>query len=211
MKKSTWIIGGIAALLIAAAAWGPIVSNVEQAKYNVVSTQGAFEIRDYAPMVMAEVQVTGDRKQTISAGFRQLADYIFGNNQGAANVAMTAPVMQQGQDIAMTAPVMQQAGQVEGQWAVRFMMPSSYTLDTLPRPNTKAISFHEVPAKRFAALRFSGHPDTDDLAARVTELNGFVQAQNLTAIGTPIYAFFNPPWTLPFLRRNEVMVEIEKK
>lgn len=209
MKKRTWIIAGIAALVIIAAAWGPIVSRVEQAKYNVVSTHGAFEIRDYAPMVVAEVSVAGERKEAISNGFRQLADYIFGNNQDAASVAMTAPVMQQGQDIAMTAPVMQESTGQDA-WAIRFMMPSSYTLKTLPRPNNDAISFHEVPAKRFAALRFSGHPDTDDLAARVTALNGFLQAQSLTAIGTPTYAFFNPPWTLPFLRRNEVMVEIEK-
>lgn len=197
MKKRTWIIAGIAALVIIAAAWGPIVSRVEQAKYNVVSTHGAFEIRDYAPMVVAEVSVAGERKEAISNGFRQLADYIFGNNQGAASVAMTAPVMQES------------TGQ--NAWAIRFMMPSSYTLKTLPRPNNDAISFHEVPAKRFAVLRFSGHPDTDDLVARITELNGFLRAQSLTAIGTPTYAFFNPPWTLPFLRRNEVMVEVEKK
>ena len=206
-KKLVWRIVGIGAvLLLGAALWGPIVSNVEHPKYTLVERSGNIEIRDYAPMIVAETEVTGDRREAIGKGFRLIADYIFGNNTASKKVAMTAPVTQQGSEkIAMTAPVTQQG---DGKsWRVRFIMPSKYTMETLPKPNNAAVKLKEVPGKRFAAIRFSGMGGKESLERHTKELEEFLSARNLAPLSPPTYAFYNPPWTLPFLRRNEVMVE----
>lgn len=201
-----WIIPVV--LLSAFTLSGPIMSDVEQAKYTVVQTDDDFEIRDYAPSLAAEVEVSGDRKEAISEGFKTIADYIFGNNQSSDKVAMTAPVIQeQSQTIAMTAPVIQEG---DGKsWQVRFIMPSQYTLETLPKPNNSSVKIVELPAKRFAVIRFSGVPDNDDLKEKTEQLTDWLKQNNLKTVGKPVYAFYNPPWTLPFLRRNEVLIEIE--
>ena len=208
MKK--WIIALLTAVVILVATlWGPIVSNVEQAKYDVVETHGSIEIRDYAPMIAAEVSVPGDRDKAISDGFRMIADYIFGNNISSQKVAMTAPVIQQpSEKIAMTAPVTQQSD--EGDWVVRFVMPSEFTMQTLPKPNNPDVSLKEIAEKRFAVIRFSGLAKSKRLEKQTRELEAFIQSQNLQVVAKPTYAFFNPPWTLPFLRRNEVMIEIQR-
>ena len=209
MKKKLmwWMIAVVAVALLGAALWGPIVSNVEQPKYNVVESSGSIEIRDYTPMIVAEAQVSGDRREAIGKGFRIIADYIFGNNIAAQKVPMTAPVTQQGSEkIAMTAPVTQQGD--GNSWTVRFVMPDSYTMETLPKPNNPAVSLKEIGAKRFAVIRFSGMGGKDSLRRHTKKLNDFISAENLTPLSAPTYAFYNPPWTLPFLRRNEVMVEV---
>jgi hypothetical protein len=206
-KRMLWIIAGVA--VIGAAAWGPIVSNVEQARYDVVEVRDNIEIRDYAPMIVAEAEVSGQRKDAINDGFRTIADYIFGNNAPKQNVAMTAPVIQQpSEKIAMTAPVTQEGA--GNSWKVRFVMPASYSMDTLPKPNNEAVKLEQIPGKRFAVIRFSGMAGEDSLKKHTDELNAFIKDKNLNALSSATYAFFNPPWTLPFLRRNEVMVEISK-
>ena len=206
-RTAVWIILGV--LMAGAAAWGPLVSDVEQATYQVVETHGAIEIRNYAPMIVAQAEVAGDRKQAINRGFEIIADYIFGNNIANTKVAMTAPVVQQpSENIAMTAPVMQQA--TGDRWRVRFVMPSSYSLQTLPKPINDAVKLSEIPGKRFAVIRFSGVANDARLIDRTEALNAFLKERNLTPLSPPSYAFFNPPWTLPFLRRNEVMVEISQ-
>jgi len=203
-----WLIGGIA--VIAAAAWGPIVSNkVEQAKYDVVESQGDIQIRDYAPMIVAEAEVSGERKEAINKGFRIIADYIFGNNAPKQNVAMTAPVIQQpAEKIAMTAPVTQEG--TGSSWKVRFVMPASYTMATLPKPNNNAVKLEKIPGKRFAVIRFSGMAGEDSLKEHTDALNAFIRDKKLEPLSQATYAFFNPPWTLPFMRRNEIMVEVSK-
>ena len=154
-KYMWWLIAVVAVVLLGAALWGPIVSNVQQPKYQVVESSGNIEIRDYAPQIVAEAEVAGDRRDAIRKGFRIIADYIFGNNTSAQKVPMTAPVTQQGSEkIAMTAPVTQQGdGNI---WRVRFVMPSSYTIETLPKPNNPAVKLKEIGAKRYAVIRFSG-------------------------------------------------------
>jgi hypothetical protein len=202
-----WAIAGVVAL--GAALWGPIVSSVEQPKYQLVETQGEIEIRDYPPMIVAQADIAGEREQAINTGFRTIADYIFGDNTAAQKVAMTAPVTQQaGEKIAMTAPVTQQSG--SGIWHVRFIMPASYTLATLPRPNNPAVHLVEVGARRVAAIRFSGLAGADSLQRHTAELEAFLAARKLTALAEPTYAFYNPPWTLPPLRRNEVLIDIAR-
>jgi len=206
-KYMWWILGILGVILLGAALWGPIVSNVERPKYTLVERDGDIETRDYAPMIVAEAEVSGERREAIGKGFRIIADYIFGNNTAAQKVPMTAPVTQQGsKKIAMTAPVTQQAD--GNTWRVRFVMPSSYTMETIPKPNNPAVELKEIPEKRFAAIRFSGMAGKESLKRHTKELDEFIRAKELKPISPPIYAFYNPPWTLPFLRRNEVMIEI---
>lgn len=202
-----WLFGALALLLLGAALWGPIVSNVEHPRYKLVEQSGDIEIRDYAPMIVAETKVSGERRDAIGKGFRIIADYIFGDNTAARKVPMTAPVTQQASErIAMTAPVAQQG---EGNtWRVRFIMPPSYTMETLPRPNNTAVELKEIPAQRFAAIRFSGMAGEDSLELQTKKLEIFIRAKSLSPVSAPTYAFYNPPWTLPFMRRNEVMIEI---
>ena len=201
-----WIAVGVA--LVGIAAWGPIASNVEQAKYEVLEAKDGFELCLYAPHIVSETTVEGERKQAINEGFKKIAGYIFGDNAGAAKVAMTAPVTQEavGQKIAMTAPVTQQdAG---GKWKVQFVMPAEYTLATLPKPNDNDVKLRQVQAKKFAAVTFSGIANEESLARRTAELDAFIKDKKLRAVGTPVHAYYNPPWTLPPLRRNEVLVEV---
>lgn len=186
------------------------MGHYEQPKYQTVSSQDTIEIRDYSPIIVAQVTTQGERKEAIRAGFKLLADYIFGNNLAKGSIEMTAPVTQQkSQEIAMTAPVTQQAKGSE--WLVHFTMPSQYTIDTLPKPNNKVVMLKEVPTKRFAVIQFSGMMTQSNLDEHEKELQVYLSQNNMTALAEPIYAFYNPPWTLPFMRRNEVMVEIAKQ
>ncbi len=203
-----WIVGG--AVLLAAALWGPVVSSrVEQPAYRVVETEGRIELRDYGPMIVATATVTGERAQAINEGFRLIADYIFGNNIAASRIPMTAPVTQQrSAKIAMTAPVIQQrAGEA---WQVQFVMPSRYTLDTLPTPRNPAVTLRPIGPRRFAVIRFAGLTGPDNLERHTEALQAFLRKKALKPLGEPTYAFYNPPWTLPPLRRNEVMIEVAR-
>lgn len=206
-KKGMWwiILAGI--VVIAGTFWGSIVSNVEHPKYKIVASYRSIEIRDYGAMIVAEVEVAGERDTAISAGFRILANYIFGNNLSSRKVAMTAPVTQQlNEKIAMTAPVTQ-VGKGNS-WQVRFVMPASYTLATLPKPNDPTVKIREIEAKRFAVIRFSGLAGGDSLQRKTDQLTKFMMEKKMVPASSPIYAFYNPPWTLPFMRRNEIMIEV---
>ncbi|MEO8316969.1 MAG: heme-binding protein [Bradyrhizobium sp.] len=204
-KMVLWVIAAL--LLLGAAIWGPIVSNVEQARYQIVDLNDNTEIREYPSAIVAETEVSGERNEAISQGFRTIADYIFGNNTSAQKVAMTAPVTQQRVgELAMAAPVTQQGDGLT--WRVRFFMPAGLTIETLPRPNNPNVKLKELSGKRFAVIRFSGVASQESLKLHTEELNRFVRGKHLNALSSPAYAFYNPPWTLPFLRRNEVMVEI---
>lgn len=173
----------------------------------VEDRDGDFEIRRYAPVLAAEVTTSGDRNTAIGAGFRLLADYIFGNNTKKQAIDMTAPVTQQrSEKIAMTVPVTQQAAGSD--WIVRFIMPAAYTLDTLPVPNDPRVRIVAIPEKRVAAVRFSGRSTDENLSQHRSELEAWMKSRGLTAAGEPTVAFYNPPWSLPFLRRNEFLVEL---
>lgn len=196
-------------VLFAAAAAGPIMSRVEQPEYTVVEAAGAIEIRQYGAMIAAETEVAGERRPAIETGFRQIAAYIFGANTPNPRIAVTTPVQSQAkQTIAMTAPVTQQA--VDGAWMVRFIMPKAWTAETLPKPADLRVKLVPVPAKSVLVIRFSGTADDALIAAKTTELRRYAADRKLPVNGEPILAFYNPPWTLPFFRRNEIMLEIAK-
>lgn len=188
---------------------------IEEPKYTLVEKSGAFELRAYAPKVVAETLVEGSLDDASGAGFRRIADYIFGNNTaqhgGNEKISMTAPVTMaakpdksQSEKISMTAPVTMQ--QTEGQWRMYFVMPAQYTLSTLPTPNNPAVTLRELPATRMAVIRFSGLAGEEKTAKKTDELLVWLKSKNIAPTGTPELARYNPPWTLPFLRRNEVMV-----
>ncbi|MBA3721220.1 MAG: heme-binding protein [Parachlamydiaceae bacterium] len=184
------------------------MSNVDQPKYNVITSNNNIELRYYEPMLLAEVEIAGERKEAITNGFKILADYIFGNNISKTKIKITAPVTSElNEKLAMTAPVMQQGS--GGKWKVRFVMPAGYTIDTLPQPNSSYVKLISMPAKRFAVIRFSGLADEDSLHVHAEKLKAYTAEHHLKTIGNQILAFYNPPWTLPFLRRNEVMIEVE--
>lgn len=209
MQKSLKFILVIAALLtVGAALWGPIMSRVEQPTFKLLSADGNIEVRTYAPQLVAEVSVKGRREEALRQGFKLLAGFIFGNNTPHDKVAMTAPVKQQNYTIAMTAPVKQQVQ--ESAWKISFTMPRKYTLATLPKPVDPVIQLHETATQTFAVIRFSGFHTDSNIATHEQQLLNYVAKHKLSTLGKPVYAFYNPPWTLPFLRRYEVMIEVQQ-
>tara|TARA_B100000459_G_scaffold126911_1_gene79965 strand:+ start:90 stop:731 length:642 start_codon:yes stop_codon:yes gene_type:complete len=195
-------------ILVGCAMIGPIMSDVEKPKYQATALTNDIELRSYDPMLVASVQMSGKRKTAISEGFRVLADYIFGNNTLDQNISMTAPVEQQtGQKIAMTAPVQQQQ-KASNSWIISFVMPNQFSLKTIPKPNNEMITLNEVPAQRFITIRFSGTNSDDNIKQNESALFNYIAQNKINVTGEPKYAFYNPPWTLPFMRRNEIMVQL---
>ena len=178
---------------------------IEKPNYTVVMSEDKFEVREYPPMMLAEVKVTGNRDQAANRGFRKLAAFIFGDNTPNSKIAMTAPVMQkpESQKIAMTAPVMQTPN-ADGKWTVNFMMPSEYSMETLPKPTDGDIRIYMSEPYRTVSIRFSGRGKMKNLNKHQAKLDEFVAAQGLKIVGGPEYAFYNAPFVPPFLRRNEV-------
>jgi hypothetical protein len=161
-------------------------------------------------MISAQATVQGKREGAINEGFRLIAGYIFGANKPNAKIEMTAPVQQQRvQKIAMTAPVTQQA--YGDRWTVEFIMPKRWTMATLPIPEDDRVKLVPIPARKLVAIGFSGSPSDELIARKTAELRAYANEQNLDVVGEPVFAFYNPPWTLPFLRRNEVMFQLAGK
>ena len=201
-------------LLFAVLTWVfcSIVMAIEEPKYSIVETDDKFELRAYAPMIIAEVSVQGSLKSASNQGFRLIADYIFGNNIASngekQKVAMTAPVTVQAQPKLLN--VTQQGGAQEQEWKVHFVMPSEYSMSALPKPNNPKVELKEVSQRYYASLRFAGLTGEKKVTRKIKELQEWMATKNLTAKGQPELARYNPPWTLPFARRNEVLIEVEK-
>ena len=181
---------------------------IEEAKYKVLEKDKKFEIRDYSPHILAEIIVEGDLEEAGNKAFNMLFRYISGDNRSRKKVAMTAPVSQQpmGEKIKMTAPVGQR--RVREKWAVSFIMPASYTLKTLPEPEDPNITLRQVPARRMAAVRYSGFWSEKRYLRYKLELESWIHHRNLTKVGDPIWARYNPPFTPWFLRRNEILIPV---
>ena len=171
------------------------------------ATLGDVEIRRYGPRIAAQTAVKGSGQDARSEGFRRLAGYIFGGNHRDTSIAMTAPVAQHGQNIAMTAPVAQtRAG--DGDSVIRFFMPSKWSMDTLPEPDDGLVTLVEVPGETCGVLRFSGDRSEQAVAAKSEELLRVLRDSDFHADGEPVAWFYDPPWTLPSRRRNEVAVPV---
>lgn len=182
---------------------------IEEPAFRTVVQEGAYEIRDYPALVVAEVTVAGDQDEAASKGFRLLAGYIFGGNKRRQGIAMTAPEGQgpASEKIAMTAPVTQTRN--AGEWVVQFTMPSAYSLETPPEPNDPKVHLRVIPPTRFAVLRFSGLASQADVEARIAELAVWMKSRHLRNTSPASLAQYDPPWTLWFLRHNEVMIPTE--
>jgi effector-binding domain-containing protein len=182
---------------------------IEEAPYEVVKIDGPFEIRDYAPHIVAETRVEADLESAGSDAFQKLFRYISGANRAQEKIAMTAPVAQsRGEKIEMTAPVGQQkAGDL---WAVSFMMPDSYRMETLPIPDDPQVVLREVPARRIAAVRYSGFWSEENYTENRSKLAAWIQEQGLEVVGEPIWARYNAPFVPWFMRRNEVLIQVSK-
>jgi hypothetical protein len=221
-------------LLLTSCAAIEAVANIEEPPYKVVRQDGDFEVREYGTMIVAEALVPGSLDDASGRGFRLLADYIFGNNIAAApgtskgqneKIAMTAPVMMTPSDasgsgkaasekIAMTAPVTMASenlpsGNAGGNnWRMHFVMPSQYTMATLPKPVNPAVKLRELPARRVAVIRFSGFSGDAKVAEKTADLKAWVTRSGLKSNDAPQLARYNAPWTPPPFRRNEVMVAL---
>jgi hypothetical protein len=183
----------------------------EEPKFSILEKTPPFELRSYAPMILAEVQVEGDLDEASSQGFRLIAAYIFGQNQVSEKIAMTTPVAVEEQlpksaKIAMTAPVNIESN--SGIWTVSFVMPSEYTMESLPKPLNSKVQLRQIPAVKRAVITFSGFYNESKVAERTLELEDWMRTKNLQAVGSPKFARYNPPWTLPFMRRNEIMIDV---
>jgi SOUL heme-binding protein len=180
----------------------------EEAPYTVLKSEDMFELREYAPQVLAEIIVEGDLEDAGNKAFRPLFRYISGDNKARSSIAMTAPVSQeqQGVKISMTAPVSQQ--RVQGKWAVSFMMPASYTMESLPIPDNPSIKLRQVPARRVAAVRYSGFWSEEKYQIHKGKLEKWITDNRFTVNGEPVWARYNPPITPWFMRRNEILIPV---
>lgn len=210
--------------------FGNTAMAIEEPSFKSLETAGPIEIRHYSAVIVAETFVSGEMGAASNSGFRLIADYIFGNNISAVTpgnnasekIAMTAPVAVEpaataapAEKIAMTAPVSVQPQGAAGtglmqsnRWRVQFTMPQKYTLATLPKPRAPAVTLREVPSKTMAVLVFSGFAGAEKVQQKTDELLKWLQEHNKQVLATPQLARYNPPWTLPFMRRNEILVEI---
>lgn len=187
----------------------------ETPKYQVTRTDGEFEIREYAPRIVAEVSVSGELDTATRQGFKLLAGYIFGDNRVTiSDVINVTP--DQSTKIAMTAPVtVEPLGNpkvmtASRQWRVEFTMPGEYTLTNLPKPTNPDIRIRTVPVQSYAAIRYSGLNTESRINEETSRLQAWVKQQSLVSNGAPELARYNPPWTLPMFRRNEILLPIKE-
>jgi SOUL heme-binding protein len=189
-----------------------IRSQYEQPKYEVIERlQNSVEIRRYAPRVAAEVTVSAvDERKGRNEAFGILANYIFGANARKADIAMTAPVetgKTASQQISMTAPVEMNAS-ARGRFTMRFFLPTSLTIETAPKPNDSRVTIVQMPQETIAALTFSGSAGYEVVEEYNRELGRALSASGWRAQGQPFTLFYDPPFTIPFLRRNEVALRV---
>jgi hypothetical protein len=183
----------------------------DEPEFKLVLKEDKFEIREYAPKIIAQVEIFGDFDDASSKGFKILADFIFGNNtsnDGSSKIEMTAPVEMEplSQKINMTKPVLTEGNY--NNWIVSFIMPNKFTLEKLPKPNNKSIKILSLPKEKYAVIVFSGLVRESSYQEKEKLLNQFIKEKKLKASGEIKIARYNPPWTLPFFRRNELMIKI---
>jgi hypothetical protein len=199
----------IVGVALTAFALGGNAVAIEEAKYEVLSKDKQFELRNYASHIVAETVVDGTLEDAGNQAFNKLFAYISGKNRSQDKIAMTAPVTQKSavEKIEMTAPVGQQ--RVAGGWAVSFMMPGKCTLETLPAPDDPEVKLRSVPACKIAAVRYSGGWSEKLYRQNLDDLKSWITKEGFKIVGEPVWARYNPPFTPWFLRRNEILIPIE--
>jgi SOUL heme-binding protein len=185
------------------------IHDVKEARYQVIKDDDAIQIRQYQPYIVAQTAVMADYRTASNVAFRRLFAYINGDNKKQQKIAMTAPVIQsaQAEKIAMTAPVVQEKS--GGNWQMAFVLPEGYTLENTPIPLDRMITIKVVPAKKTAVLQYSGFLTENNMATKTNKLAAWLVDHHYVAISPARSAGFDPPWTLPFLRRNEIHIDIQ--
>lgn len=208
VKKKSIVMAALLSSCLGLALAADSLAKYEEPNYKVTLKEGDFEVRDYPEVVSASVVVSGRGKDSANQAFKILAGYIFGKNEGQAKVAMTVPVTEsiRSEKIAMTVPVTTK--EAKDEMTMSFFMPSKYTMETLPKPLDSRITFSTVPARKFAVVRFSGTAGEKSCQKEEQRLRGWLQEKNMSAVSDAVRAFYNPPWTLPFMRRNEIWIEL---
>ena len=212
------LVAVAAALLTTACSTVGVRSGTEEPAFTEVERIGAIEIRTYGERIAAQTVVTGTSEAARNRGFQRLAGYIFGGNTARTSIAMTSPVAQAtgggtaggSQSIAMTAPVAQAPADGD-RWTIQFFMPSEYTMATLPVPRDPSVVLAVVPAETYAVLRYSGLGSARTVAAKEAELQAALAGSRWVIRGEPVSWFYDPPWTIPTLRRNEVAVRVVRR
>jgi hypothetical protein len=202
----TWFWTAIALSLFLIGA--PLAMAIEEPSYRVITQSESFEIREYPPLIVAQVEVPGDLSEASSAGFRLIANYIFGNNiavrDGGVNMAEPVP-----EKIAMTVPVIAEGKGDQKTWLIQFVMPKQYTMDTLPKPNNPQVKLIPIGPQKIAVIRFTGFISDDKVQEKTTELMAWIKSRNALPLGNPRLARYNPPWSIPWMRRNEILIPIQ--
>ncbi|MDF2379223.1 MAG: heme-binding protein [Candidatus Gracilibacteria bacterium] len=202
-------------------AWGYFsILNIEMPKYTVLEQRDGYEIREYDAYIIAETTIDGDFEKGMNSGFMVVADYIFGNNKKNESISMTSPVSSDvSESIAMTSPVTSDlleniamtspvvSGETEGKRTTAFVMPSKYSLETLPIPNNDAVKIREIPQRKVAVYSFGGWYRANSVEQRRQELLSLLDRDGLK-YGKVSFAGYNPPWTPPFMMRNEIWAEL---
>jgi effector-binding domain-containing protein len=180
----------------------------EEVKYRVLESSGDFELRQYESSIVAETTVEGDFHEVGNEGFRRLFDYISGKNRKKQSIPMTAPVSQEAssEKIPMTAPVNQE--KVGEAWRITFLMPSSLTMETLPKPLDPRVKLMKIPGRLMAALSYSGTWSRERYEGKEQRLKELIRQRGLKIEGEPVFARYNPPFMPWFLRRNEVLIPV---
>jgi len=209
MFKTTAPLVPLAPLLaaFAMAAFLPATAGaVEEPEFQVTQVFDTFELRLYPPYFVAETVVPGPADDAGSQAFPILAGYIFGKNKGERKLEMTAPVTQAPVKLDMTAPVTQAA--TAGGYRVQFVMPKGYTLDTLPQPLDPRVTLRQVPAQRMAVIRYSGSWSQGAYESHLATLKAGLAQHGLASRGEPVFSRYNGPFSLWFMRRNEIWLEL---
>lgn len=198
-------------------AWGFVVSNAPALSYTVIGKKKGYEIRQYDSYIAATAIVPFTGREGLNAGFRVLAGYIFGGNTAQKSISMTVPVqvsentknstLDTSQKISMTTPVL--VSDAATTTTVTFSMPREYTLETLPKPNDSSIVLEQIPAKKFAAYRFTWNFTPKRIEEKKKYFVELLKKDSAIIVGEPVFAGYSGPGTAPFMMRNEILVEIE--
>ncbi len=204
MKKLITMISSL--LLAACSVFG--VRTAEEPNYQVVKKYEQIEIRLYPALTIAETKISADYDTASKQAFQRLAGYIFGNNKQKLTLDMTTPVIQepQSETISMTAPVIQE--KTDSSWVMAFVLPPEYTLSNAPEPDDPAVLIKQLPEKTVAVLQYSGSLSEQVMTEKAELLKTWLTTNGYQAISAYRSAAYDPPWTLPFLRRNEIHIEI---
>ena len=184
------------------------VGDYEEPNYTVILEEDNFQVRKYSSTLVAQTTTLGNYKETSSQGFERLAGYIFGENIAKEKISMTTPVLRekQSEKIEMTTPVYQQ--QDDSEWTMTFVLPSKYTLETAPTPLNNNVTIRELPGHKVATLSFSGKMNEASMNEHIKILENWIKEKEFSVIGMAYSAAYDPPWTLPMLRRNEIHIQI---